>query len=263
MLGRAACHAHREWRADVAELPQEFALAVEHLDALVARVGGVDVALRVERESLYPVELPLARAGGSPVGDEAAILVELGNAIVGADAVGDVDVARLVPRYIRWPIEARSRNPRSSGPIRGTLPAATATTSSRSTGCGRRVRTNADRFRFTSENQPDRSIGIEFDHLIRGHIDGPDVVLRIDAKPDRGVEAIDVLAPFANEVALGVEQEQLRSAAREGAVVAKRGIRMARSGIDKDLAAGVRPDAGHLADERPFSWCPEQIDCGE
>ena len=46
---------------------------------------------------LDAVELARARAGRAPVRDELAVLVELGDAVVGADAVGDVDVAGACP----------------------------------------------------------------------------------------------------------------------------------------------------------------------
>ena len=48
------------------ELRLEGAVAVEHLDALVAGVGDVDVALRVDRERLHAVELALARSRSIP-----------------------------------------------------------------------------------------------------------------------------------------------------------------------------------------------------
>ena len=51
ILRRAARHAHRQRRADVAELRLELALAVEDLDALVAGVGDVDVARASRRRS--------------------------------------------------------------------------------------------------------------------------------------------------------------------------------------------------------------------
>ena len=84
----------------------EGAVGVEHLDALVAGVGHVDVALGVDGERLDAVELTRLGAGGAPVLDEAAVLVELGDAVVGADAVGDVDVAGRVPRHVGRTVEA-------------------------------------------------------------------------------------------------------------------------------------------------------------
>ena len=48
-------------RADAGDLRLEGALAVEHLDAVVAGVGDVDVAGRVAGDAADPVELTLAR----------------------------------------------------------------------------------------------------------------------------------------------------------------------------------------------------------
>ena len=107
---------------------------------------------------------------------------------------------------------------------------------------------DADRFRLPTEHEPDAAIGIELHHLIGGDIDRPDVVLRIDAQADRRVEAVDVLAPFADEVAAAIEEEQPRAAVRERAVVAERRIGMAGARVDEDLALRVGADAGHFAD---------------
>ena len=60
---------------------------------------------------LHAVELALARAGRSPLREEAAVLVELGDAVVRADAVGDVDVAGAIPRDVGRTAEAGTRMP--------------------------------------------------------------------------------------------------------------------------------------------------------
>ena len=89
-----------------ADLRLERALAVEDLDALVAGVGDVEVARRVGDDAANLVELALARSGVAPRLQEVAVLVELGDAVVGAEAVGDVDVAGAIPVDIRRPVEA-------------------------------------------------------------------------------------------------------------------------------------------------------------
>ena len=48
------------------DLRLEVAVAVEHLDALVAGVGDVDVALRVDRDAVQRVELPGLGAASGP-----------------------------------------------------------------------------------------------------------------------------------------------------------------------------------------------------
>ena len=44
-------------------------------------------------------------------------------------------------------------------------------------------------------------------------IDRPHVVLRIDAQPDRGVEAVDVLTQLAHELAVLIELKEPGTAA--------------------------------------------------
>ena len=88
------------------DLRLERALAVEDLDALVARVGDVNVAGDIARDPANAVELARSRAGAAPGLEEVAVLVELRDAIVRAEAVGDVDVGGAIPCDVRWPIEA-------------------------------------------------------------------------------------------------------------------------------------------------------------
>ena len=111
---RARGHAHRERRADVAELRFEVAVAVEYLDALVAGVEHVDVALRVHGDRLRPVELSLLGAGRPPLPNEVAVAGELRDAVhVARHAIGNVDVAGLVPGDVRRAVERRARRARS------------------------------------------------------------------------------------------------------------------------------------------------------
>ena len=202
--------------------------------------------------------------------DEPAVLVELGDAVVGADAVGDIDVAGLVPRHIGRTGEAGSGD---AGARRApTLAAADPPPPPRRAAAAppadqraphqqpapppapapppprRRVRPHANRFRLASEHEADAAIGIELHDLVGRDVDRPDVVLRIDAQANRGIEAIDVLAPFAHEVAVAIEHEQPRAAVRERAVVAERRVRMSGARVDVDLALRIGADAGHFAD---------------
>ena len=112
-------------------------------------------------------------------------------------------------------------------------------------GCAGRTR---DRFRLAAEHERDAALGVELHHLVGAGVDGPDVVLRIDAQTDRGVEAVDVLPELAHELAGLVELEQPRAAAIERAVVAERRVRMAGARVDEDLALRIGADAGDLAD---------------
>src|SRR5258707_13598069 len=92
-LVRPRRDAERLGRADTGDLRLEGAVTVEHLDALVAGVGNVDIALGIDRDRAGG-GADLARFGAlrAPRFDEHAVLVELRHALI-ADAVGHVDVS--------------------------------------------------------------------------------------------------------------------------------------------------------------------------
>ena len=94
------------------------AVAVEHLDAAVAGVGDIDETLRVDRDASRLTELARGRAGLAPRADELAVLVELRDARVGAQAIGDVDVAGGVPRDVGRTVEHVLLPAGSGGPPR-------------------------------------------------------------------------------------------------------------------------------------------------
>src|SRR6516162_233427 len=78
----------------VVPLPLVFAVAVEHLDAVVLAVGDIDPAIRVTADVVRDVELAGIGAGFAPRHQELAVrrvFVDAGIAI----AVGDID---LLPR---------------------------------------------------------------------------------------------------------------------------------------------------------------------
>src|SRR5207237_10738556 len=102
--------AQRQRRADVAELRLVRPVGVEDLNALVARVGDVDVAARVDGEALHSGELTVLGSGRSPLLEELAVLVEFRDAVVRADPVCDVDVARAVPRDVGRTAERGARD---------------------------------------------------------------------------------------------------------------------------------------------------------
>src|SRR5260370_15452554 len=92
-LVRPRRDAERLGRADTGDLRLEGAVAVEHLDTLVAGVGNVDIALGIDRDRAGGGS-ELARFGAlrAPRFDEHAVLIELRHALI-ADAVGHVDVS--------------------------------------------------------------------------------------------------------------------------------------------------------------------------
>src|SRR5262245_24235309 len=136
-LRLAAGDADRLGRADPGDLRLERALAVEHLDAVVAGVGHVEIAASVGHDPFDPVELALSRSGVAPGLDEVAVLRELRNPVVRAETVGDVNVARAIPRHVRGPVERVAVDAGSRGRIAASAAATLAAAAAASFGCGR------------------------------------------------------------------------------------------------------------------------------
>ena len=84
--------------------------------------------------------------------------------------------------------------------------------------------------------------------MIGSRVDRPHIVLWVHAQSDCSVEAVNVLPELAHELSARVELKQPRPATRERAIVAERGVWMARPRVDEDLPFRIRADAGHLAD---------------
>src|SRR5262249_55560592 len=105
ILRRSARDANRLRRADAGDLRLERALAVEHLNPVVAGVGDVDVAGRIGGDAADLVELSLARSGLAPRLHEVPLPGELRDPVVAAEAVGDVDVAGAIPGHVRRTVE--------------------------------------------------------------------------------------------------------------------------------------------------------------
>src|SRR6266851_5392085 len=236
ILRRAARHADRLRHADVGDLRLERALAVEHLDALVAGIGHIEIALRIARDAADLVELALRRPGVSPGLREVALFGELRDAIVGAEPVSDVDVAGAIPRDVGRLAEAVARNAGSgSRGITASTAAATAAARFRSRAAGRQAaaRRHAgagperDVLRFSAEHQHQAPVRVELRHHVRSGIDDPDVVLRVDAYLLSEVDPVHALADLLHELAVLIELEQARATVIERPLVAERRHRMA------------------------------------
>ena len=94
---RSGRDADRPGRADVVVNRLELQIVVEHLDAAVAAVADIDVALGVRRRWCAAGSVvPGADPSGPDGLDEAAVLVVLHDARI-AVAVGDEDIARRRP----------------------------------------------------------------------------------------------------------------------------------------------------------------------
>ena len=84
-----------------------------------------------------------------------------------------------------------------------------------------RLRLIVGRFLPASEYLRHASGRIELDDHVRALVDGPDVVVLVDAHGVRERPAVEALADFADELALRSELEQLRGSRRIGRPAAR------------------------------------------
>src|SRR6185312_12106462 len=90
--------------SDIGDLVFVIAIAIENLNAFVARIGCVDVAFCIDRNSVHSAELAVGRAARTPGSYELAVFIEFRDAGI-AKPIGHVNISGRVPRDIGWPIE--------------------------------------------------------------------------------------------------------------------------------------------------------------
>src|SRR5262249_46619220 len=95
---------HRLGVSEVRKRGLEDAVVVKHLDAPVASIASVDVALRVHRNTQNIGKLAGPSASFAPGLHEFSVLIELGDARV-AGAIGHEYIACGIPRHVRGPVE--------------------------------------------------------------------------------------------------------------------------------------------------------------
>src|ERR1017187_4710474 len=213
ILMRSRGNAEGPRGADLVVDRLELQVVVENLNAAVAPVSHVDVALGVHRDRVRKVELA-GRGTPRPHGfDESPVLVVLHDPGV-AIAIGHEDISGGVPGHIGRPIEYIGLRRRHG--------------SSRS----RRCRCAFHGFRPPAKKHDDAPFGVELDHHIRPLIDSPDVVPRIDPHRMSEREAIQALADLTDVVPIPIEFKQPRGLA---------------SGINKNMSLGIRRDADSFA----------------
>src|SRR5579862_1786871 len=188
--------------ADACDLRLERAIVIEDLDALVAAVGDVDVALSIDSDAVRRIELAVLRAFGAPGLEERSVLRELGDASI-AVAVGDEDVASGIEGDVSRTIEAVAPNARAHRATtadrrrRRCTPAFSTATSTG--GCRSRTAPTAriNCFRLAPHHHRDAALRVELDHLVAAAIDDPDVVLRVDADGLGNQETVHTNSHFA------------------------------------------------------------------
>ena len=99
------------------------------------------------------------------------------------------------------------------------------------------------RFLFPPEHPHDASLRVEPDDHVRALVDGPDVVVPIDAHAVRLRPGIETLADLAYEIAVLIEFEELGRSGTE-----RRAVRAVRAREDEYVAARVHCHARDLAE---------------
>src|SRR4051812_42545568 len=101
---RSRRDADRPRRADPFDLSLERPFTVEHLNALIAAIGDIHAALRVDINRVRRVELALPASACAPRLEEPPCAIELRDARI-AVSVRNVDVPRRVPGNSRRLVE--------------------------------------------------------------------------------------------------------------------------------------------------------------
>ena len=214
---RSARHAHRPRVADIGVIGLPVQIVVEHLDARVAAVAHVDVALEVGGDRVRCVELQIGAAQLADGLHEAAVLVVLDHARIEV-AVGHEDVALLIEGDVGLAAEAILL----VAPVGAALARHVAET-------GHRIFTPANGHQHLA-------LGAELDQHVGALVHRPDVVLGVDAHGMRKGKAVVAAANLADEHAERAVFEQPRLV---GAV------------IDEDVALRVGGNAHVLAGVNP------------
>src|SRR3989454_8635897 len=189
-------------------------VVVEDLVPKVRAVGDPDVALPIDLQPVRQVELTGFLTGvlTARLREEPAVLVELHHAVV-AVSIGDENVALRVETHIRRAAE----NVLLCGTVRAG---------------GRRD--GAVHCRWpAAEHHKELALRAELRDGVGAFVDGPDIVLRIDANRVRELETVIALADFLDEIAVLIELEQ----PCVGAAV-----------IDEDMALGIGRDRDGFAE---------------
>ena len=171
------------------------------------------------RESELPLRNSLFAPGLHPI----AILVEFRDARIDV-SVRDVDVAVGIPSHIsglaKHSVYRRERRI-------GVLP---------------RFGSLVGRFRPASEDPDYPARWIELDNHVGALVDGPDVVVLVDAHGVGLGPGVEAFPDFAYELAFGTEFEQLRRRAAIG-----RTVGAVRTREHEDVALGINGHARNLA----------------
>src|SRR5579863_5279958 len=184
--GRLGVRRRRNVDADCALI---FAVDVEDLDAAVIAIGDIDCAARVGDNVMQRAELAFAIAGLAPRLQPVAVLVELGDARIDI-AVADEDIAGRIPGDIGGLPEAAGLRWQRWFHVRPR--------SGLGVGC----------FLLAPDHHGYPPLRIEPDDHVGALVDGPDIVVLVDAHGVGERPGVQILADFAEIVAVGAELPQ-------------------------------------------------------
>jgi len=191
---RAGGNADGPADAEISYFADWLQVVIEHLIAEVGTIGDPDVARRVDLQAVGKVEFPKRTAGffAAGLGEETTILVVLHDAVV-AVAVGDEDVALRIPANVGGAAESIF--------LRGEIRA------------GRRWKHSRYGRGPSAQHHQHPAFGTEFGDHVGAFVDGPDVVVFVDADGVGELEPDVACADFLQEFAGLVEFEKARAGA--------------------------------------------------
>src|SRR6202049_3476808 len=194
----------------------QFALRVENLDAAVAAVGDIDDVVIVDHNTVRGIEEARLVATPTPVLNEVATLIELGNARI-AVSVGDEHAAILAPGDVRLLIEGGLVG-------RGAL---------------NHMRQPSPGLRVYSQRAHGAAFGVEAENFVIGGIHVPEIALRIEAHDMGAYKHRGALAPGAHEGAVRFELHHGVIAAIERDDIASLGIDRHAGRAAHDRVGGI------------------------
>src|SRR4029077_4604287 len=206
------------------EHAQKFSVGIEDLNAPVGAIANVKIVVAVDHDGVRQAELPRLSAFVAPGFYPVSVLVIFRDARVDV-SVGDVDVAVRIPGHVGGLAEE-------------------------SVDGGKRRIWVAPRFSLlfgslgpAAEYPNYAACLIEFDDHVGTFVDGPDVVVLVDAHAVSFGPGVEAFADFTDVRAIGAELEELRGRGGISWPIGAVGTRE-----DEDVALGMDGHAGNFAE---------------
>ncbi len=213
---------------------QKFSVGIEDLNAPVGAIADVEIVVVIDDDGMRQAKLPRRGALVAPGFYPVAVFVIFRDARVDV-SVGDVNVAARIPGYVGGLAEK---------PVHG---------GKRWIWMAPRLAVLVRSFGAAPENHGYAARLVELDHHVGTFVDGPDVVVLIDAHAVGFGPCIKTFADFADVLAVRIKLEELRRSGRVSGTVGAIGPRE-----HEDVSFGIDGHAGYLA-EIHSGWKLEEI----